>query len=322
MTGTSVSVVIITFKRPEVVRTNLEHLARQRVAPHQVLVVDSSPDDRTRDVVAAFPFAVFIKNPAGAGNMTSSRNEALPHVTGDVLSFLDDDAYPDPDFIGELRAFVDANPDANVGCCRTLNGIPGEETMGLERIGRFLPNGSLEGYFGADPGHDLKVDHGIGASMWMRTKVITQLQGFREFYTGVSGVREDSDLFFRAAEVGHQAWFVHKAVTLHVAAPQAKGQRFDLRYRHWASRNHTILMLANFGLASRMFWRAVLTMVLQNASQAGSPVKRLGRTAIAVAGIARGGAWALRTFGPRKRPPVGGFRQGGRPLTLPMTAAQ
>lgn len=317
MTSSAVTVVIITFQRPEVVRTNLEHLARQTVAPHQVLVVDSSPDDLTREVVKAFPFATFIKNPAGAGNMTSSRNEALGQVTGDLLSFLDDDAYPAPEFVAELTSFVDAHPEVALGCCRTLNGVPGEDSMGVDSIGRFLPDGSLEGNFGADPGRDLPIDHGIGASMWMRTELITQLQGFREYYTGVSGVREDADLFLRAAENGHQAWFVHKAVTLHVAAPQAKGQRFDLRYRHWASRNHTILLLANFGLASRMFWRAVLTMILQNASQAGSPLKRAGRTAIAGAGIVRGAVWALRTFGPRKRPPIGGFRQGERPLTLP-----
>ena len=60
MTEPTISVVIITFKRPEVVRTNLEHLAAQEVPAHQVIVVDSSPDDQTRDGVAGFTAVTFV----------------------------------------------------------------------------------------------------------------------------------------------------------------------------------------------------------------------------------------------------------------------
>lgn len=313
----TIDVVVITFRRPEVVRTNLEHLARQTAKPAQILVVDSSPDELTERVVKNFPHVQFVNNPSGAGNMTSSRNEVLPRLRADVIAFLDDDAFPEAGYIAALQVFYARRPEASLGCCRTMNGVPGEAALGVDSIGRMLPNGTILGYFGADPGEDRPVDHGIGATMHMRRALLRELGGFREYYTGVSGVREDSDLFMRAADLGLQAWFVRDAVALHIGAPQAKGRRFDLRYRHWATRNHTILILANVGLFTRRGLRCLATPVALVACEAGPIHKRAVRVAVVVAGLTRGMVVALRTFGIGPVPPRGGFRQNGRPLSLP-----
>lgn len=312
-----VSVVVITYCRPNFVRLNLEHLAQQTTAPHQVIVVDASPSDDTEAVVRGFSFATYLRHPGGAGNMTSSRNEALAHVSGDVLAFLDDDAYPAAGYLAALSDFFASRPEVALGCARTLNGVPGEEVLRGEGIGRLSADGHLLGNFAADPGRDVEIDHGIGATMCMRSTLVRELGGFREYYTGISGVREDADLFLRARACGHTAWFIHQAVALHVAAPQARGQRFDLRYRHWSSRNHTILLLANFGGRSAIFWRCMRSILAQTAAQSGGPHKKVGRTAVTAAGLGRGAWVSARTFGAGPQPPVGGYRQGGRAVTLP-----
>ena len=150
-----------------------------------------------------------------------------------------------------------------------------------------------------------------------RRALLRELGGFREYYTGISGVREDSDLFLRAAALGHQAWFVRDAVALHIAAPQAKGRRFDLRYRHWASRNHTILIVANIGLFTGRGLRCMATSVVLSARDAGPVHKRTARVVVVLAGVVRGLVVAARTFGSGPLPATGGFRRNGRALTLP-----
>src|SRR4051812_12160412 len=89
----SISAVIVTLNRPDCVRRCLTALQAQEPAVQQIIVVDGSPDDRTRDVVDAFPGVLFLKNTKGLGHTTLSRNMAMRHVTGELVAFLDDDAY-------------------------------------------------------------------------------------------------------------------------------------------------------------------------------------------------------------------------------------
>ncbi|HVX07923.1 MAG TPA: glycosyltransferase [Humibacter sp.] len=306
-TGT-VSVVIVTYRRPATLRTNLEHLDRQTRRPDQVIVVDGSEDRETELVTGDFPFAEYVRNPRGAGNMTSSRNAALPRIESDLIAFLDDDALAEPTYIEELMAFADRNPQAALGCCRTLNGIEGEGDHGLDQIGVITRDWQLIGNFAADPGTDVKIAHGIGATMWMRRALIERLDGFREYFTGVSGVREDADVFLRATKLGAEAWFVRGAVALHVAAPQAKGRRFDLRYTHWAMRNHALLLHANLGMFSSAVWRTLLWNVFVGNLRHGRALhRRIVRTAVSVAGFVRGLLVGARFIGVGPRDPVGRF---------------
>ena len=109
-----------------------------------------------------------------------------------------------------------------LGCARTLNDQPGEEAEGVDLIGKFTDSGEILGHFAAQPGYDVVIDHGIGATMSFRRKCLADLGGFREWFHGVSGVCEDTDAFLRARRLGHKAVFVHDAVARHVGAPQVR----------------------------------------------------------------------------------------------------
>jgi GT2 family glycosyltransferase len=248
--------------------------------------------------------AEYIRNPAGVGNMTNSRNVALKRATGDIIAFLDDDAYPEPGYIAALcNAYSD--PTVALGCSRTLNGQPGESTEGVDQIGRFSEeDGYLTGHFAADSGAMIDIDHGIGATMSFRRSTLADLGGFREDYRGISGVREDADAFLRARRLGYRAVFIPDAVALHVAAPQAKGRRFDLRYQRAVSRNHAILLANNFGLHPRLLGRYVAKVVHSIlASPSRSWLRRLTRLGVALAGTVEGLAKSAGRHGPKARDP-------------------
>jgi GT2 family glycosyltransferase len=274
-----VSVVIVSWCRPDHVRSCLEHLAKVTPPPHEVVVVDASPDDRTAAVVRDFPGVRHVAFPGGAGHMTTSRNVGLLRVSGDILAFIDDDVNVRPGWLrGLLESFADPSIRAVAG--RTCNGLPDEEFNGADAIGRLLPRGELTANFAADPGAVVEVDHGIGANMSFRREVLAQLGGFRDDFAGTA-LREDTDVFLRLRALGYRAVFSPQAVVDHVGAPHVRGRRFDFRYTFWARRNHALLLARNFGLASPQFRSWVIREPRRTfAASHPNPLGRVARIAI------------------------------------------
>jgi GT2 family glycosyltransferase len=243
-------------------RTALEHLARLGYAIHEVLVIDASPNGRP-GVDPLFPWATRVVFPEGAGHMTRARNEALLHVSGDVIAFLDDDAYVRHEWSRNLAAvFTDPSISAVAG--RTCNGQAGEESCGVGEVGRLLPDGSLTGNFAANARGVFDVDHGIGANMAFRREVLADLGGFRDDFGGVGAPREDTDVFTRVRLVGRRVVFAPGVVVDHVGAPHVSGQRFGWRYMFWSRYNHALLLARNYGLVSHRL-RAWLVMSVREA---------------------------------------------------------
>jgi GT2 family glycosyltransferase len=299
----TVSVVIVSWCRPEYVRACLAHLTELTPKPDEVVVVDASVDDRTAVVVSDFPSVLRVAFAGGAGHMTKSRNVGLLHVSGDVIAFIDDDAYVRDGWLAAiLAAFADPRVGAVAG--RTCNGIPGEESQGIDEIGRMLPSGDLTGYFAADPGATIEVDHGIGANMSFRREVLARLGGFRNDFLGVA-LREDTDIFLRLRALGYRVVFAPGAVVDHVGAPHVRGRRFDFRYLFWARHNHALLLARNFGLASSEFrtWVATELRRVLNPHHP-DPLRRAVRIALGLAAIAAGMAVCLRKARWRASDPI------------------
>ena len=246
------SVIIVTLNRPDCIRRCLDCLFDQSPRPEQIIVVDASPDDRTRQVVDEFPNVVYLRNDSGYGRMTASRNIGLKVATGEIIAFLDDDAFARPGWLENLLATYSDDTIGAVGG-RALNNQPGEEVVGVNEIGQLKPNGLLTGYFAADPGRIMEVDHIIGCNMSYRRDVLAALGGLREDYTGTE-VREETDICLRVKALGYRILFNPAACVNHLGAPQAKGQRFDTRYAYYAQRNHFVLLIRNFGPGNAIVW--------------------------------------------------------------------
>jgi GT2 family glycosyltransferase len=291
-----VTVVVITYRRPEYVKNCLAHLSRQTDPADEVIVVDASEDTQTAVIVAGVPGVQYIHSASGAGAMTRSRNVALGVASGDVVAFLDDDAYVDAEYLRRLRdAYQD--PTVHLACSRTLSGTRGEETIGAGSVGKLLPSGELTGNFAFAAESTLDIDHGVGATMSFRRSALATLGGFCENYGGTA-VREETDAFLRARRLGLRAVFISDAVARHVAAPQVRGHRFDLRYEYWGSRNHVVLLASNFGLKAPIVRRYLAGHVMWPLrSRDRSAQGRVARTLVVAAGLAAGIVTSLRTYG-------------------------
>jgi GT2 family glycosyltransferase len=284
------SVCIVTYERPGFLRRCLEALKLHTTGDVEVVVVDASRENGSALVAEVYPSAVYVHDPTLAGWMTRSRNEALRHVHGEIVSFLDDDVVVSPTWqSGVLDGFSDASVDAVAG--RTRNGQPGEEFY-APPIGKLLPDGSLTEGFASLPPSNVEVDHGIGANMSFRRSTLAELGGFRDDYPGTA-MREDTDIYLRVRRLGGKAVFSPQAVVDHLPAPHVRGERFDTRYKLYARRNHMVLLARDSGIRSRSI-RAWISEEYRQVGHAPTVWRKLRRFGVTTLGIAWGAVAMLR----------------------------
>ncbi|NUR15641.1 MAG: glycosyltransferase family 2 protein [Dermatophilaceae bacterium] len=315
----TVDVVVATYNRPDNVRVCLEHLQRQTRTPQSIVVVDSSPHRLTADVVAGFPGVRYLRNEAGRGTTATSRAIGVAETDSDIIAFIDDDAYAEPDWLANIVARY-ADPSVAAVGGRASNGRPGEENEGLDAVGRLLPDGTLTGNFAADTGHDVDVDHVLGANMSVRRSALEEIGGIVDLYPGTC-LREESDFVLRLGRAGHRVVYTPAAVVEHVAGTYARGRRFDVRYTFYGNRNHVVLLSHAFGMDApivRRYYgvalRQVGSFIVDGAKAVVAPgrtprqrVRALGGGALhasaAFGGIAVGTTAAVRTRLGDRRPP-------------------
>jgi len=88
-TGT-ISVVILTFNRPDILSKNLSHLLESSPEFQEVIVIDNSTNDETQGLMEnLFPQVKYIRNPRNVG--VAGRNRGLEEAKGDIVVTLDDD---------------------------------------------------------------------------------------------------------------------------------------------------------------------------------------------------------------------------------------
>lgn len=275
MAALTTTVVIATLGRPEHVADCLAHLEVLRTRPDEVIVVDASADTRTRDVVRDdFPDAAYLRNDLGRGRTPESRQIGLAAARGDIVVFIDDDANAFPDWLDELLAPY-ADPEvAGVGG-RASNGVQGEEAVGIGGIGRLLPNGMLSGYFGADPGRVIDVDHLLGANMSFRRDVLLAMGGIRGNYPGTC-LCEESDISLRLRRDGKRLVFAPRALVHHVGgAFYVTGRRFNRRYLYYARRNHVVMLARVYGFRTPLLPRFIVSVLRAQREYARESVRRL-----------------------------------------------
>lgn len=96
------SIVIPAYRSEQTIEASLRSFLAQSY-PAEIVVVDSSPDERTADVVARFPEVRLIR-PLARLLPHAARNEGARATTGELLLFTDPDIYPDERAVETLVA--------------------------------------------------------------------------------------------------------------------------------------------------------------------------------------------------------------------------
>jgi GT2 family glycosyltransferase len=166
-----ISVVVPTFRRPQVLGRCLAALAEQDRAPDEVLVVVRRGDDDSARVAGGLGERVrlvTIDVPRGSPGVVMALNAGAAASSGGIVCFTDDDAEAHPDWIERVEATFALDPRIGGVGGRDLvfhEGVPEQGSRSkvgtVSRFGRVTGNHHL----GAGPPRDVEVLKGVNLSV-------------------------------------------------------------------------------------------------------------------------------------------------------------
>ena len=201
------SVVVPTYRRPDLLERCLAALLAQDLDPHlfEIVVADDAAEPRVRHLVArreartnGAPMIRYVavtgtRGPAGA------RNRGWEVASGDIIAFTDDDTVPRPSWLTEgLKAMT---PDVVAAAGRVE--VPLPEDRALTDYELDIAN--------------MRTAEFLTANCFVRRAALAAIGGFDERFT--AAWREDSDLQFRLLEANGKVVRAPNAIVEHPVRP-------------------------------------------------------------------------------------------------------
>jgi GT2 family glycosyltransferase len=107
-----VSVVVCSFNGMRTIRDCLEGLSKLEYPNYEVIVVDDGSTDSTWAIAVGYNCRVIRTENHGLG---SARNIGLKEARGEIIAYIDDDAWPDPHWLNYLVETFQSTDHAGVG---------------------------------------------------------------------------------------------------------------------------------------------------------------------------------------------------------------
>ena len=212
----SISVVIVSRERPQSLSLCLLGVARLVYSPYEIIVV---ADAAGIDAARALPFANALKLVRfDEPNISTARNRGITESAGEIVTFIEDDAVPEPMWLERLReAFAQPDVSAAGGFVLGRNGISWQwRERSVDRQGRAhtLPIEGQQPVLPVAPeGHAVKTE---GTNMAIRRSVLAELGGFGPAFRFFLA---ETDLNLRLAEQGHRTALAPAAEVHHAYGP-------------------------------------------------------------------------------------------------------
>jgi GT2 family glycosyltransferase len=107
-----ISVVVCSYNGAATIDETLTALGRLNYEDYEVIVVDDGSTDDTASIVRTHGIRLIQTENKGLSN---ARNVGMEAATGKIIAYIDDDAYPDPDWLKFLAALFMRTDHAGVG---------------------------------------------------------------------------------------------------------------------------------------------------------------------------------------------------------------
>lgn len=287
------SVVVPTYRRPELLARCLAALLRQTMpsSEYEIIVADDgdSPDTRRQvEAIASEAGQAVVYVPVqGVHGPAAARNRGWQTARGRVIAFTDDDTIPDPGWLeAGVRAF-EADEELAAITGKVVVPLPDRPTD-YERNESGLARAEF-----------------VTANCLCRRAALEEIGGFDERFR--TAWREDSDLHFNLLEHGKKIGNVPEAVVVHPVRPAPWGislrQQRKVVYDALLFKKHPVLFRRH--IRSRAPWRyylmvatLLLTLIALLAGQLEYALASLGLWAILTLLFClqrlRGNSWSPR----------------------------
>ena len=194
-----ISVIVCTYNGAERIRDCLNGLLRLEYPDFEVIVVNDGSKDSTAATVREYGCRLITSPNRG---LSRARNTGLEAATGEVVAYIDDDAWPDPHWLTYLAATFLRTSHAGVGGPN----LPPPDGPIAEAVAN-APGGPTHVLLG-----DELAEHIPGCNMAFRKACLEAIGGFDPQFR-VAG--DDVDVCWRIQERGWTLGFSPGAVVWH-----------------------------------------------------------------------------------------------------------
>ena len=198
-----VSVVICSYNGARTIRDSLEALQKLEYPNYEVLVVDDGSTDATPAIAREYGCHVIRTENRG---LSSARNTGWQAATGDLVAYIDDDAYPDPHWLHYLAASFLNTMNIAQAAVGGPNIAPASDGAIAECVAR-SPGGPTHVLLS-----DREAEHIPGCNMAFRKSCLEAIGGFDPQFR-VAG--DDVDVCWRLQQRGWTLGFSPAAVVWH-----------------------------------------------------------------------------------------------------------
>jgi O-antigen biosynthesis protein len=220
----SISVVICAYNAEATLDECLRHTCELDYPNLEIIVVDDGSTDSTPDIVRRYPRARLVSIPHSG--LSVARNEGLLEARGELVAYIDSDAYPIPEWPYYLALGMDRR---NVGGVGGPNVPPADDPVGAQIVAR-APGGPVHVLVSDD-----RAEHVPGCNMAFWKKVVAEVGGFDPIYTAAG---DDVDLCWKILDRNWEIGFHPAAVVWHHRRP---GLRAYLRQQRTYGRSEALV---------------------------------------------------------------------------------
>jgi GT2 family glycosyltransferase len=263
-----ISVVVCTYNGNRTLRETLKGLRRLDYPDYEIIVVDDGSRVEIEPIVG--PFGVKYIRTENQG-LSSARNTGLAAATGEIVAYIDDDAFPDPHWLTHLAATFREGDYAGVGGPN----IPVPDDGLVADCVAHSPGGPIHVLL-----NDREAEHIPGCNSSFRRDALEAIGGFDPQFH-VAG--DDVDLCWRLLDRGWKIGFSPAAVVWHHRRNSVLGylrqqrgygkaeamleRKWPDKYNRaghvpWAGRIYASYLTRMFGLGHRRIYQGTWGMAL------------------------------------------------------------
>lgn len=218
------SVVVCAHNAGATLDECLRHACAMQYPTYEVIVVDDGSTDDTAEIARRHP-EVRLVQLAHAG-LSAARNAGFEAARGDLIAYLDADAYPTPEWLHFLALGLDGSDVGGVG---GPNLPPTSDCLGAQVVAR-APGGPVHVLLGDD-----RAEHVPGCNMAFWKLVLTETGGFDPELIAAG---DDVDMCWKVLDRGWKIGFHPCAVVWHHRRP---GLRAYLRQQRGYGRSEALV---------------------------------------------------------------------------------
>jgi len=220
----SMSVVICAHNSAATLDECLRHTCALDYPELEVIVVDDGSRDASAKIVARYPEVRLVQIPHSG--LAAARNEGLRAATGDLIAYLDSDAFPAPEWPYYLALGLDSHDVGGVG---GPNLPPPDDPPAAQAVAR-SPGGPVHVLISDD-----RAEHVPGCNMAFWKIVLTEVGGFDPVYRAAG---DDVDLCWKVVDLEWHIGFHPAAVVWH---HRRGGLRPYLRQQHMYGQSEALV---------------------------------------------------------------------------------